>query len=60
MLVNREHDAWTMSTQLLLSDDRTNVWVRSIARALGHAAQAADDDRESHELSRELGLVDLP
>ena len=35
--------------------DRANA-----RRALGRAAQAADDDRESHELSRELGLVDLP
>jgi len=35
--------------------DRANA-----LRALGRAAQAADADRESHELSRELGLLDLP
>lgn len=35
--------------------DRANA-----LRAVGRAAQAADDDRESHELSRELGLKDLP
>lgn len=35
--------------------DRANA-----LRALGRAAEAADDDHESHELSRELGLKDLP
>jgi tetratricopeptide (TPR) repeat protein len=35
--------------------DRANA-----LRALGRAAEAADADRESHELRRELGLVDLP
>ena len=35
--------------------DRVNA-----RRALGRAAEAADDDRESRELSRELGLKDLP
>ncbi len=35
--------------------DRANA-----RRALGRAAEAADDDRESHELRGELRLVDLP
>jgi len=35
--------------------DRANA-----LRALGRAAEAAEADRESQELSRELGLLDLP
>ena len=35
--------------------DRANA-----LRAVGRVAEAADADRESHELSRELGLLDLP